>query len=94
MATGRTKLAKGFLGQLAGILSIPVTAKDDNQFFPMNAGNDGPVKFIHMVEKIGNNHQNIRGAHPAEVNIGPALARLDFVKGNFKVAQFRAAKLC
>jgi len=92
VAAGGTEGAKGGLGQFAGIFAVAVATKDDHQLFAVDAGNNHPVKALDPVEEISDDHQDIGGADLAEMDIGPAIAGLDLIKGGAKIAQFRSTQ--
>ena len=93
VTSGHAVLAKNLLGENPGILPITVTAEDHDHAFSMDPGDDHPGKLIHVVQKIGDNHQDVRGPHPADMDEGLSLAHLQLVQGYFEIFQLGTAKI-
>ena len=71
--TGWSQMAKYPGSQFTCAFTIPITAEDDNQFIVVDAGNQNPIDVRDMIEKIGDDHEDVGASNPADVSVEFAL---------------------
>lgn len=80
-------------GEFAGTLAIAVATEDHNQPLAMDSGDEHPVDLAHMIEKVGNDHQDVRTANLAEMGIIAPLGVFQFLQGESEIAEFGAPQV-